>query len=61
MDQGIAVALTRVRIIVLQVPPRLAWPNRVRFRYGLVILLRLLSTFPLGNAVTIGFRAVTLP
>ena len=30
--------------------------------YGLVILLRLLSTLPYGNAVTyVGFRAVTLP
>ncbi len=29
---------------------------------GLVILLRLLSTLPRGNAVTtVGFRAVTLP
>ena len=30
--------------------------------YGLIIHLRLLSTFPHGNAVTtVGFRAVTLP
>lgn len=41
--------------------PRLAWPKRVHLRYGLVILLRLLSTLPPGNAVTtVGFRPVTL-
>jgi hypothetical protein len=33
--------------------PRLAWPNQVRLRYGLVVCLRLLSTFPHGNAVTV--------
>ena len=32
-----------------QEPPRQAWPNRVRFRYGLVVRLRLLSTFPHGK------------
>jgi hypothetical protein len=42
--------------------PRQVWPNRVRLRYGLEFLLRLLSTFPHGNAVTtVGYRAVTLP
>ncbi len=30
-------------------PPRQAWPNRVHLRYGLVIRLRLLSTFPHGK------------
>jgi hypothetical protein len=36
-----------------QQPPRQAWPNRVHLRYGLVVRLRLLSTFPHGNAVTL--------
>jgi hypothetical protein len=41
--------------------PRQAWPNRVHLRYGLVVRLRLLSTFPHGNAVTtIDYRPVTL-
>jgi hypothetical protein len=45
-----------------QESPRQAWPKRVRLRYGLVIHLRLLSTLPHGNAVTIvGYRAVTSP
>ncbi len=35
-----------------QKSPRQAWPNRVRFRYGLEFLLGLLPTFPHGNAVT---------
>ena len=40
--------------------PRQAWPNRVHLRYGLVILLGLLSTPPFGNAVTtIGHRLIT--
>jgi len=39
--------------------PRQAWPNRVHFRYGLFIRLRLLSTLSLENAVTFGYRAVT--
>jgi hypothetical protein len=40
--------------------PRQAWPNRVHLRYGLVILLRLLSTPPFGNAVTtVGYWLIT--
>ena len=35
-----------------QEPPRQAWPNRVHLRCGLAVRLRLLSTFPHGNAVT---------
>jgi hypothetical protein len=41
-------------------PPRQAWPNRVHIRCGLVFRLRLLSTFPHGNAVTVDYRPVTL-
>lgn len=41
--------------------PRLAWPNRVHYCYGLVFRLRLLSTLPRGNAVTtVDYRPVTL-
>jgi len=41
-------------------PPRQARPNRVHLCYGLVIRLRLLSTFPHGNAVTtFDYRPVT--
>jgi hypothetical protein len=67
-DQGIAVASTRVQMIVCELPPRLARPRptyrsvpgSLTLRTG--VLLRLLPTFPHGNAVTpIGFRAVTLP
>ena len=44
-----------------QEPPRQAWPNRVHIRCGLVVRLRLLSTFPHGNAVTtFDFRLVTI-
>jgi hypothetical protein len=57
---GIAVA--RQGFEFSQDSPRQAWPNRVRFRYGLVVHLRLLSTFVHTNAVTtVGCRAVTLP
>jgi hypothetical protein len=35
-------------------------PNQVHFRYGLVVLLRMLSTSTHVNAVTFGFRRVTL-
>ena len=31
------------------------WPNRVYLRYGLIVHLRLLSTPPRGDAVTIGY------
>jgi hypothetical protein len=31
-------------------------PNRVHLRYGLIVHLRLLSTPPLGDAVTFGYR-----
>jgi len=31
------------------------WPNRVHLRYGLIVHLRLLSTPPRGDAVTIGY------
>ena len=44
---------------VCQRAPRQVWPNQVHFRYGLVVLLGLLSTFSRENAVTSGFRRVT--
>ena len=31
------------------------WPNRVHWGYGLIVHLRLLSTPPRGDAVTIGY------
>ena len=45
---------------VCQLAPRQVWPNQVHFRYGLVILLRLLLTLSHENAITtVGFRRVT--
>jgi len=32
-----------------------SWPNRVHWYYGLIVHLRLLSTPPHGDAVTIGY------
>ena len=46
---------------VCQLAPRQVWPNQVHFRYGLVILLRLLLTFSRENAITtVGFGPVTV-
>ena len=43
-----------------QLAPRQVWPNQVHFRYGLVVLLRLLLTLSHENAITtVGFRRVT--
>ena len=43
-----------------QEAPRQVWPNRVHLRYGLIVILRLLSTLLHRNAVTaFGFRLVT--
>jgi hypothetical protein len=36
-------------------------PNRVYLHYGLIVHLRLLSTPPRGDAVTIGYRAPDYP
>jgi len=36
-------------------------PNRVHLRYGLIVHLRLLSTPPLGDAVTIGYGIPEYP
>jgi hypothetical protein len=36
-------------------------PNRVHLRYGLIVHLRLLSTPPRGDAVTIGYRVPENP
>ena len=44
-----------------QLAPRQGWPNQVHFRYGLVVRLRLLSTWYHYHAVTtLDFRPVTL-
>ena len=46
---------------VCQLAPRQVWPNQVHFRYGLVVLLRLLLTLSHENAITtVGFGPVTL-
>ena len=34
-------------------------PNRVHFRYGLVVLLPMLSTSPHGDAVSVGYKVQT--
>ena len=38
---------------VSQLAPRQGWPNQVHFRYGLVVLLRLLLTLSRENAITL--------
>ena len=37
------------------------WPNRVHWYYGLIVHLRLLSTPPHGDAVTIGYGTPERP
>ena len=51
-------ARTRVRTFLADSPTGLA-ESSSHMHYGLVIHLRLLSTLPYGNAVTLGYRLVT--
>jgi len=53
-----AVARSRVRQLIADSPTGLAESSSCS--YGLVVHLGLLSTFPFGNAVTVGYRLVTL-